>query len=696
MLRKFRPEIQLLRAIAVLAVLVYHVVPTALPGGFIGVDVFFVISGFLITSHMLGEVERTGKLSLSQFWANRVRRILPAATVAIVVTVIGALVFLPTTQLGTVAKQAVASALYVQNFVLAAQSVDYLGQNAAPSPFQHFWSLSVEEQFYLVWPFVVVVAIWLAKLGARSHNKEGVIFHRRFRLVVFFIFSVVCIVSFVWSVSLVDASNPAAYFVTPTRMWELGIGGLLACYLGDPQEFPMVRKVLAIVGVATIVFTSVVYTGEAPKFPGASALLPTFGAVAVIIAGETRGLISLSPIVNWKPVQLTGLWSYSLYLWHFPLVVFFRERNGRDAQGISEIVALVAISFVLAMLSYYYLEQPIRVAPFLKKSNRRTLVVAGVAVALTATVALTPLWKQAATIVAEQKAIQRLSEDQSLQVGRASLNSSAFTAFIEGYEGIVSPSLSNVGKDQPQYPCAQVPTVATGSETTPCVVANENGAKTLAVVGDSHASQWVPALEKVVEGTDWKLVVYLHNSCPFSLAARNYETHGELKCTEPNKEVINKLLQLKPNRILITNLAVTDIPRQPDEEYAGTKGFVEAWKPLARAGIPITVLHDTPYTGNKKVIPDCVATQLRKGSVDKCGIPRSKIMHMAGTNGALYAAVQSTKGANFIDLTDAFCTDTECPAVIGNELVYRDTNHVTKTYMLTVADELKKKLNLDG
>lgn len=693
-MRKFRPEIQLLRAIAVLAVVVYHIQPSWLPGGFVGVDVFFVISGYLITAHMLKEVESTGRLSLSQFWANRARRILPAATLAIVVTTIASLLFLPVTQLDTVTKQAVASAVYVQNFALAAQSVDYLGQGEAATPFQHFWSLSVEEQFYVFWPLLVVLALWATRRLQNRGRHSADVFRRRFRLIAFVLFAVVCLVSFVWSVVSVGAGDPAAYFITPTRVWELGIGGLLACVLGDPQKFNSARKAMAIVGVAAIGVACVTYTGEVPAFPGASALLPTVATVAVIAAGWTTGLGSMGPIVNWKPVQLVGLWSYSLYLWHFPVVVFFRERNGRPAEGVTEFIALFAVSLALAMLSFYYVEQPLRVLPFLKKSNRRALIAAGVAVAVTAAVGVTPVAKQQAVLALEKRATERLVNDPDLPTGRASLHGESYNTFIEGYENVFLPALPEAKDAQPRYPCDGVPAGRDEAETKECIVANPDGKKTGAVVGDSHASQWVPALEKIVEGTDWKLVVYIHNSCPLSLEPRGLEKRKELRCTEPNKETIERLIESKPDRVITTNLKVNDYAKVGSEEHAGTSGFVKAWKPLVKAGLRVTVLHGTPAFGTKTFIPDCIAKHEKKGDLEKCGRKRSEVGEDSGTNAAMKAAVEELDNVDFINLTDSFCTKKECPAVIGNVIVYRDAHHISTTYIETIVDDLEEALKL--
>ncbi|WP_157601862.1 acyltransferase family protein, partial [Promicromonospora kroppenstedtii] len=251
--RTFRPEVQALRALAVLLVIVYHVDPALLPGGYIGVDVFFVISGFLITGHLWREASSTGRVSLRKFWAARARRILPASLVATVGTIGVALVLLPLDLLQLWWRQALASVFYVENWALAADAVDYQAAGNEPTAFQHFWSLGVEEQFYLFWPLLVVLALglWSLRGGRRAvgevRDAGGL---RRLLLVVF---GVVVVASLVWSVAEVRADNPVAYYSTLTRVWELGAGGLLALLMRDTERFRALRSTLAVGGVAAVV-----------------------------------------------------------------------------------------------------------------------------------------------------------------------------------------------------------------------------------------------------------------------------------------------------------------------------------------------------------------------------------------------------------------------------------------------------------
>jgi peptidoglycan/LPS O-acetylase OafA/YrhL len=305
-----RVEIQALRALAVSLVVLYHVVPLRLPGGYVGVDVFFVVSGSLITAHLLREVERTGRIRLAPFWARRARRLLPASLLVLLVSVAATVVWVPQTYWQGWLREIGASALYVENWVLAGDAVDYLAHTNAASPAQHYWSLSTEEQFYLAWPLLVALASWVAvRLGVRRRTALGALF------------GLLTLVSFLWSLWTTQVSPPDAYFTTPTRAWEFSLGGLLALWTATPPAGrEQLRSLVSWTGFGAIAITALTYTGETP-FPGTAALLPVLGTVAVIWAGAPRHDWSPTAVADFGPVRFLGNVSYSAYLWHWPLVV---------------------------------------------------------------------------------------------------------------------------------------------------------------------------------------------------------------------------------------------------------------------------------------------------------------------------------------------------------------------------------------
>src|SRR5918997_4806937 len=337
-----RPEIQALRAIAVLTVVLYHVWPEAMPGGFVGVDVFFAISGFLITAHLVREVDRTGTLSLWQFWARRARRLLPAALLTLFVCAVATIALVPQlywqqflTEIGT-------STAYVQNWQLASDAVDYLGADNRPSPVQHFWSLSAEEQFYVLWPLLIIVAAWTA----------------RRRLAIAGVLLTVTGLSLWYSISETAANPAAAYFVTPTRAWEFGAGGLLAL-IGTRARLPDgVRALLSWAGLGAVAYAAAAY-GTETAFPGSAAVVPIVGTLAVIHAGMPAARWAPSRILAIRPAQFLGDISYSVYLWHWPLLVFapFVFAN----PGLTETrIAVPLLTILLAWITKVLVEDPVR------------------------------------------------------------------------------------------------------------------------------------------------------------------------------------------------------------------------------------------------------------------------------------------------------------------------------------------------
>ena len=343
-----RMDIQALRAVAVVLVLLFHLWPGRMSGGYVGVDVFFVISGFLITSHLIKAPPRSAR-DVGAFWARRIRRLLPAAFVVIGATAVASWMFLPESQWRSLARDAVASALYVENWNLAGGATDYLAADNAWSPFQQFWSLSVEEQFYIAWPLLIAAAVALAsRRGRSSVTAIGITV------------AVVFATSLSASVILTATDPAAAYFVTHTRMWELALGGLLAVGIAArPKWFAApspVRALVAWAALAAIAWSAFTYTGGTP-FPGLAALVPTVAAAAFIAARNEAGRWSPHHIARTTPVQFTGDVSYSIYLWHWPIIVILPYVTGQALHWPQKL-AVLAVVFPIAWLSKKCIEDP--------------------------------------------------------------------------------------------------------------------------------------------------------------------------------------------------------------------------------------------------------------------------------------------------------------------------------------------------
>lgn len=686
--RSYLPEIQALRALAVLVVVAYHFEPRVVPGGFVGVDVFFVISGFLITGHLLREARRTGRISLPAFWAARVRRILPAALVTIAAVVTATLVFGPVTLWGTIGTQALASVFSVQNWVLAADSVDYLAAENPATALQHFWSLAVEEQFYLLWPLLVLAALALVRKprgqGRRVSRSRDVVP----LLLVFF--GVVSAGSLIYSIELTASGDASAYFVTPARMWELGVGGILAVVMAPRAKSypwravpaltsPLARSLLALGGLAAICCSVFGYDAET-SFPGYAALVPVLGTAAIILAGRTSGPLSLNRLSDHPAIQAVGNLSYSLYLWHWPVFIFFVLITGKEPRPL-ESIGLLGLSLAAAWISYRYVETPARAWRPVAQNNIRALLVGATAVLLATVLSLVPSIGQQQVMAAQDGEVQELRNSPPKGFGAASIATGA--AFASGNHQII-PVPATAGQDFPDLgSCVASPAARTSGSCE--FGAGPEADFTIALVGDSHATQWWEALEPLARQHNWRIITHLKNSCAFTGAVRTAQKEGFIDCVDANGARLNELTGRQDIDVVLT-------AGWTGAEFAGgavaaEKGAADYWRQLEDSGTEVIAIRDTPTPSQNVMARDCVAKNWDR--LRHCGRDRDDAL--AGDDW-FGAAQQREPRVELLDFTDQFCTKKLCPAVVGNVLVYRDQNHISDTYMATVAPEFERQL----
>jgi len=686
----FRPDIEGLRAVAVLLVLAYHARIPGFPGGYIGVDVFYVVSGFLITGLIVRELRATGRVDLLTFYARRARRLLPAALVVIALTVIASAIVLPPLRVPDVAADGAAAALYVSNIRFAAQATDYLQAELDPSPLLHFWSLGVEEQFYLFWPALLLL------VAGRGTNI------RRIGLVV----GIVALLSFALGVVWTDSDAPLAFFLLPARAWELAVGAALAIGVARLSRIPIsLTPVVVGAGLALIVIGAVIFDTDTP-FPGTAALLPVIGTALVIAGGIPQPLNAMSRLVSVRPMRWIGGISYSLYLWHWPLLVLPAAAAGSDLP-LPARLGLVALTFVLADASRRWIEDPIRHGRVAKLRPSRSLGIALVSSVAVATVSLglgvTAGPPAAAGSIgnASQSAIVDLNLPTSLPSTAAATNApatpSAEPNLAPTPAGPVPadlvPPLATVRQDLP--PIYADECHAEWKETAPpdCVYGRKDG-KTVFLIGDSHAAHWFPTFQRLADEQDWRLVSLTKSACPVAdLPVYNGTLKREYtECDTWRTAVLDRISREKPAMVVVSDSRIGQLwvngnaVPYTDREDLWATGLERSLDELRKVAGHVVVIGDTPRPATDA--PVCVSGHLDNALA--CATPLSEAITPAWT--ATERTVSTETGSTFIDPTAWLCPTVPCPAVIGNVLVYRDGHHMTTPFARALAPYLEPLL----
>jgi peptidoglycan/LPS O-acetylase OafA/YrhL len=693
----FSAEIQALRALAVTLVVLFHLWPNRLTGGFVGVDIFFVISGFLISGHLLREATRPGGISLGAFWARRVRRLLPAAMLVLAASLVATVLFLPLRLWEETAREIGASALGIQNWVLANNSVDYFGADNQPSVVQHFWSLSLEEQFYVVWPVMLLAVFMLMRRRstAATQRTVGAVMASVFAL------------SLAWSV--VESTNhpTAAYFSTFTHAWELAGGALLA--LISPwlarsgwAALHRVRAITTILGLFAIIAAAVLFSGHS-AFPGWIAILPVVGTLAVIAAGHSESRIQRVLMLESRPVQLVGDGSYSTYLWHWPLIVVLPFVLDSPLGTVAKIFVLIG-SMALGWLSKRFVEDPARRSRPLNHRLWATYAVAVVAVIAVGVGSLT----LESTAVAKGTIAQREAKDtirKALGDGNSCFGAAAMAlqancpdshrvnpSFDTDFAAADWGSLAGVTKDgnlPPSVACTDFS--GNGSRFEDCKIGVDPKARTVAIVGDSHGLALLEPLVQIARRQGWNVRVLLHNSCTPSEPMPYKNPAARAECNSWRSLVAPRIAN---DRSIVSVVATGFTRADPSSDYAGTKSTLEAgysklWSTWAQTGKRVYVIYDVPITSGQSV-PDCVA--VARETMDPCTVPRATGLSYDPLPGSVRGA--HSEAVTGIDLSSQFCDGTTCHAVIGGLIAYRDSHHLSSTFALTLIPALDRGLGL--
>lgn len=673
---RVRADIQGLRALAVASVVVFHFWPSLLPGGFTGVDVFFVVSGFLITGQILRDVDRHRPLTFAaRFWAARVRRIVPVALLVLGLVLVASWYLLPVSRWPGVGQHVFASALSIENWQLAQEAVDYGAEGAAPRPVQHYWSLGVEEQFYLFWPLLLLAATLVVRrlaVPGRIRDLGGL---RRIgrRGAIGVVMGVVLVASLAYSF-YVTASDPgAAYFVTPARIWQLAAGGLVAlvAYRGA-RLLPWVGLVLIVAGFFLVDIDT--------PYPGFAALLPTVGTCLVLLGG-TEGRLSFDRLARPRPVQHLGDISYSVYLWHWPLLVLVpvaldRRLTPRDT------VALLVVTLVLSELSYRLVEQPFR-RGWPLRTPPRAWVAGAVAVSVVAVGAVVFQNEADERIDTAAATFKEIRQDSGDCLGAAALDHDCPDPFgpVDESAALVASNDLPVASRRPR--CTDQGGAAS---TILCHYGDPAGDRTLLLWGNSHAAAWSNAFDGAGKRLGMKVIVAARSGCPATMdpppanELRKESEEERQGCLDRNEWVASTLL---PQADVVV---MSDLRAGYADGARSVDGFVDSIERARQAGAQVVWLGDVPLTDGvvtRRDGPECLQV------AGQCSNPVDRALVATEVTEEVRARVPDLQT---IDPTDRFCDDERCYSGVGGVSVYFDGLHLSGTYSRTLGPWLAREL----
>ena len=686
--RGTRRDIQGLRAVAVLSVVLAHAGVSGLSGGFVGVDVFFVISGFLITGLLVAGM-RSGHRALRDFFARRARRILPAATAVVLATVSAAAILLNPVRASDAFWDGIWASAFLANVKFAKEGTDYFAIGTPPSLLQHFWSLAVEEQFYLGWPLLIALVL----VGFRWRARRL----RCSTQTLFWVLVVVSLASFAFCLSYTQRSPTGASFSTPARIWELGIGGLLALQVPALAKLPAgLRTVASWAGLLAIT-VAVVTFDAATLYPGKAALLPVLGAALILGGGVGGPSGGVEAVLGRQPLRWIGDVSYSLYLWHWPVLQIAEQRSGHPLSMLVKAELIVA-AIALAGLSYRFIENPIRNAQWAEKPQRALVLwpLAVTLVMLTSWIGpLTaePLVAPTAVTTAafSAKPGESAAGDLSTSVERLVETAAKSTVTGEKVPAGLQPPITSLGRDVFETSCYS----GTGQvQVQQCATGDVAATPSMLLFGDSHAGMWLPALDVIGRRRHVKVNYLVKSGCTPMTVHLWFANQGIVRDCDAWRASAIKAIQASTADLVIlgsfayqANLADNSANNVPAEQSAQLwqAGVVSTVKAISRPGRRVVVLGDPQPMPALPV--DCLSRQNAK-TADCAG--KQDNYHFKW--GLVTQDAARASQAGFVDVLPWFCWAKVCPMAIGGRIAFKDDNHVSRTYMLTLSGVLDAAL----
>ncbi|WP_427006398.1 acyltransferase family protein [Pseudarthrobacter sp. H2] len=697
-----RRDIQGLRAIAVLVVVFDHLVHWP-SGGFVGVDVFFVISGFLITGLLLREYDQTGTISFAGFYRRRIRRIMPAAMTVLAATSAAAYWIFSEARARETLVDAVWSLLFAANWHFSAVGTDYFQASGPISPLQHFWSLAVEEQFYLIWPWPMVFIFWI---GSKSAKWDKARAHRAIGVTMVAIVAL----SFAWALYQSAANPTSAYFSTFTRAWELGVGALVAVIAPAFHRIPdRIRPAIAWLGVAGIIWSVFAISAEA-SFPAPWAAVPVLATALVIIAGTGGEQRFLGLLTN-KVAGYVGGISYSLYLWHFPVIIL-AQAFLPDQTPEFYAAALVAM-LALSIASFHLVEEPIRRSEWLLPKSRKDrrqkpqkdyrapqyigLAVLSAVTAVVCTAALmgaspfqapaTPAASASMAAAAAPSATPQTVDTTPEGVLSAQIVAAlASRDFPEFTPAIESLGTENWAK-RPEIACMNV----NGGNVASCLTGPAEATKTAAVLGDSFAVAWLPGIRAALEPLGYKVQALTMGQCPAATVKVTMEGGAAFPACEAHQQwALDSVRAMHPDFTILASAQGSTMRR-----LASGKTGQDAVAEMV-AGLEKTVTEVAGSTGRVAVLGSPPTGKSLQTCVTKVANPGSCISELTDEWRSLSDAEKKVipgPGVTYVDTVSWFChSNGYCPGFVGKTPVRVDTGHMTVEYSQKLAPLLSKAL----
>jgi peptidoglycan/LPS O-acetylase OafA/YrhL len=643
---EYRGDIEGLRALAILMVIGAHAGVPWLTGGFVGVDVFFVLSGFLITGLLLREVAETGSIAFGRFYLRRLRRLMPALVLMVLVTsLVAAFVLTPAEQLQQPSAAAMAT-LWISNIHFAVAKLDYFAPGTDTNLFLHTWSLGVEEQFYLVWPLFL--------LGVAGRRLTYI---RRCRTTM----TCLIVAGLLASCVLTPRLPQWAFYMMPIRAWEFAVGALIWVGIRGRPQSPLGSRVnvglaqwTGWIGLVMVIVPAFVY-GPATPYPGWRAVFPVLGTAIMVWAGTHGRDIGVSRLLSVRPMQWLGRISYSWYLWHWPillLAVALADSHDPWVRG-----GAIAVALVVALASYRWVEYPMRHQSWWLTRERVA-------------------WMGSLTLMM----LVYLLSNQWFAVASAHLEDPAALRYTRARSDM--PVIYAQGCDE----------YFRSSELHPCISGKPGALHTVVLMGDSIAGQWFPAVSKVFGGPDWRVVVLTKSACPMVdepfVLGRIRRLYKE--CDVWRQRALTHIAAMHPDVVILSTVATNDF-----SEAQWTDGTSRVLERIAASTSRIFILRGTPrlpFDG-----PECLVSH--GDQLPQPGIPRACQAPAADPHDELvkqWLREASSRYANvaFIDMNDLVCPGGTCSAEMGGAVVFRDAQHMTASFTLSLAPELERRIGL--